>query len=138
MSENLREYLGIKKHRLIKKRVIKYSSQNELKPIVKEISKNIDLILSSESTLVVAEKNSLIIMEEKSVFSNAKLKKYWICIVLAATGCVLNENPKIKVRNIFYSDSDTAIKGNALLIKATVCKKLQAKISEDKINLDQF
>ncbi len=80
----------------------------------------------------------LVYMAEKPVFYIRQAKQGWLMVVAATAGKALREAPDVKVAFIFVTDARSLAQGEAYKFPAATAMKLQRRIKNEEISLDQF
>jgi hypothetical protein len=84
---------------------------------------------------------SFILISKEPILSLRKSKKtrqYWLIAVVRAVGMAMWDNPKIKMGDVYVTDTNLMEKHKALCFSGELAKVLQRKAFNGEINLDQL
>jgi hypothetical protein len=87
------------------------------------------------------QKGSIILISKEPILSLRKSKKtrrYWLINVVRVVGMAMWDNPKIKIGDIYTTDTNLMEKHKALCFSGELAKVLQRKAFNGEINLDQL
>lgn len=81
---------------------------------------------------------SFICISDKPVFSVEASKKAWMLVMVASLGKTLNEQPSVKVDELYLSDANLMKNRTAYVLRAELARSLQRQIYSDQISLDEM
>jgi len=87
------------------------------------------------------ESISFLLISKEPILSLKKSKKtrqYWLITVVRAVGTAMLDNPKIKMGDVYATDTNLMEKHKALCFPGELAKVLQRKAFNGEINLDQL
>jgi hypothetical protein len=87
------------------------------------------------------QKGSIILISKEPILSLRKSKKtrqYWLITVVKTVGMAMWDNPKIKIGDVYTTDTNLMEKHKALCFSGELAKVLQRKAFNGEINLDQL
>jgi hypothetical protein len=110
-----------------------------------EIERNINAQVDFTTTRCLPgpslQKGSIILISKEPILSLRKSKKtrqYWLINVVRAVGMAMWDNPKIKIGDVYTTDTNLMEKHKALCFSGELAKVLQRKSFNGEINLDQL
>ena len=81
---------------------------------------------------------SFIILSERSIFGVEAAKKGWIMTIAGAVGKTLNDNPKFKAEEVYFSDSSLMRARRAFVVDASLLQSFQKRVKGDQMTLEQM
>lgn len=127
--------------------IIAHAEDDQLKAerLCYEIEKDINAQVDFTTTRCLPDpslrKGSIILISKEPILSLRKSKKtrqYWLITVVKAVGIAMWDNPKIKIGDVYTTDTNLMEKHKALCFSGELAKVLQRKAFNGEINLDQL
>lgn len=81
---------------------------------------------------------SFIIISSEPVLSVEAAKKAWLLVVVGSLGKTLNDQPSLKVDELWLSDTNHMKNRIAFVLQADIAKSLQKKAYNGQIELDEM
>lgn len=79
---------------------------------------------------------SLLILSDQPVFDDAKARKGWLLIAVAAVGSSLNDRPEVRADEVLFSDAVRTQSRIGYVLQAATAKMLQRKVKSEQIGID--